>query len=542
MPLQQLFTSRKPYNAETFVGQEGKIFYDEVTGLFRLGDGNTPGGKVVGNLAIASTGTNPPINPYEGELWYNPSTKELWAYHDGSFRGTINLATSSTLGGVRLGPGVVLNAQDQIIIDSSGLDFNFGNFNALTLTYPVGHPKEGEEFAVLQTLNTNEDAVLASNGTGAVKIVGEFAIFPANGSVEGSMLELPVLSVTSDGDISAKSIDIQETGDLGLVAALNVTLNEVGLTKTPAVVSGSIAQFTGRDNRTGLLVVDTYGVDTTRTLTGGEFVFRTGRGSNSTTTSVLSGDRLGEITAAGWASNGYGGLGVGGMRILAAENFTSTARGSKLEFYTVTSGTLTTTTVYTVDSNGIALSSGKTLTGNINATTVTATNITVTGNINGNLSGTTVTANSFVGTVITPAQPNITSVGTLTNLSVSGTVSATTGTFTKFSGKFVRATRDAGTIGAGGTLTIDFTTDAVVYCVWGDGMTINYQNYLPGSVVKVIARKATGTGVDTISLDGITVSHTSNGSATSGNYSADTTAFIEFTCVGTTIGTVYAKF
>jgi hypothetical protein len=108
-------------------------------------------------------------------------------------------------------------------------------------------------------------------------------------------------------------------------------------------------------------------------------------------------------------------------------------------------------------------------------------------------------------------------------------------------GKHVNGVRDAGTISAGGTLTIDFATDSIVYCVWGDGMTINYQNYTAGSVVKVIARKATGSGVDTFSLDGITAANVSSGSTTSGNVSADTTAFIEFTCVGTTIGTVYAK-
>ena len=108
-------------------------------------------------------------------------------------------------------------------------------------------------------------------------------------------------------------------------------------------------------------------------------------------------------------------------------------------------------------------------------------------------------------------------------------------------GKHFNGVRDAGTIADAGTLTIDFSTDNIVYCVWANGMTINYQNYTAGSVVRVIARKATGSGVDTFSLDGLTAANVSSGSTTSPNISADTTAFVEFTCVGTTISTVYAK-
>ena len=358
MAIYDFFLSRN--NASTavdYIGHTGRMFYDDAEKVLRVSDGTTPGGFPITPTTLVST-TEPAIAA-EGQMWYNPDRYELWAYHNGVFEPTIDLATETKIGGVKLGPGVITNPEGQIIIDTEGLDFSFGNFSALTESYPEGHPKEGEEFAILQTINDNEDAVIASNGLGAVKIVGEFAIYPANGSVASSMLESPVLSISDEGDISARSLDIQETGDLGLMAALNVTLNAAGLTKTPAVVSGSIAQFTGRDDRTGLLVLDTYGIDATRTLTGGELVFRTGRGTNASTTAVQSGDRLGELTAAGWANNGYGGIGVGGLRILANENFTATARGSKLELYVIPNGTLTPTTVATVNSTGITINSGK---------------------------------------------------------------------------------------------------------------------------------------------------------------------------------------
>lgn len=353
MAIYDFFLSRNSstITANTYIGHAGRLFYDPAERVLRISDGVTAGGEVFNGIVTVAN-TEPTAN-FQGQLWLNPQTSELSVYHNSDFIPTIDVATESKLGGVKLGPGVTTNSEGQIIIDSTGLDFSFGDFASTVGTYTAGHPNEGDDFAILQTVNPNEDAILASNGTGSIKLVGAFSIYPANGSVAGSMLELPVLSVSADGDISARSLDVQETGDLGLMAALNVTINADGLTKTPAVVTGSVAQFTGRDDRTALLVLDTYGTDTTTGLTGGEFVFRTGRGTNASTTAVQSGDRLGHVTAAGWASNGYGGIGVGGLRILANENFTATARGSKLELYVIPNGTLTVTTIATVDSVGV---------------------------------------------------------------------------------------------------------------------------------------------------------------------------------------------
>lgn len=353
-----------------YIGHKGRLFYNDADGLFRLSDGVTPGGKVVSNLALASTGTTAPINPFEGELWYNPTTKELWAYHNGAFRGTINPATTSTLGGIKAGPGVVIASDGALSLDSTGIPFNFGDFYAFTNPGP-------SDGACLSSINLNQDVNLVSNGSGSVNVVGIFNVHTTNNDVEGALSMPPVFQVNSNGDVIASTLDITNTGDLGLVAPLNVSINEQGLTKTPAVVTGSVAQFTGRDNRTSIVVVDSYGVDTASTQTGGQLVFRSGRGTNSTTTSVLSGDRLGEVVAAGWASNGYGGLAVGGLRILANENFTPTARGSKLELFVVNTGTLTTSTIATVDQTGIVMSAGKTLKG----TATTATNLAAASNI-----------------------------------------------------------------------------------------------------------------------------------------------------------------
>lgn len=122
------------------------------------------------------------------------------------------------------------------------------------------------------------------------------------------------------------------------------------------------------------------------------------------------------------------------------------------------------------------------------------------------------------------------------------TVASTGITASTLTGKLIRAVRNAGTIAAGGTLTIDFATDDIVYCAWSDGMTLAYQNFTAGSVVRILATKSAGSGNnDPINLDGVTAANVSNGATVTANYTAATTACIELTCTGTTVGSVYVK-
>lgn len=272
---------------------------------------------------------------------------------DESNRVALSVATETTLGGIKLGPGIELNPFDQIIIDPTGLDFAFGDFFAYTANGASDIPS-----AYLSSLNDNQDIVIQSNGTGQIDIIGRFGIYPVDGQLN---TRDPVFAVNDDGDVSATTLNIANKLDLGLTAPLNVTINEQGLTRTPAIVTGSVAQFTGRDNRSALIVLDTYGVDATRNITGGEFTFRTGRGTNQTPSPILAGDIIGNVTAAGWASgNGYGGVGVGGIRIIADENFTSTTRGSRVEIYTTPMGTITPTRIVTIDDSGLSFNENDT--------------------------------------------------------------------------------------------------------------------------------------------------------------------------------------
>jgi hypothetical protein len=421
MAIYDFFLSRNgaPVTAQNYVGHTGRLFYDSDIGEIRISDGVTAGGQPI-PVTLATTTTAGSVKPGAG---FTISSDALLTLNAGPMFELDNNdvfqlkpGTATRIGGIRPGPGVTIDSEGILLIDTAGLPFAFGDFSSLVNQYPVGHPKEAQDYALLRTVNENEDAVLASNGTGAVKVVGEFRIYPTNGSVGSSMLQPPVFQVSAAGDISASSLDIQETSDLGLMAALNVTINADGLTKTPMVITGSVAQFTGRDNRTAVLVLDTYGLDNVSNTTGGEFVFRSGRGTNAVTAAVQAGDRLGQVVAAGWASNGYGGIGVGGLRILANENYTSTARGSKLELFATPNGTVIPTVIATVDGNGIVMSSGKNITGTVStANNLTAASSILTGSLQvnpANVEKTTASVQNFMLNGLTTNHKVVITAGT----------------------------------------------------------------------------------------------------------------------------------
>lgn len=516
MPLQQLFTSRKPYDAETFVGQEGKLFYNESNGVLRLGDGSTPGGLPI-PITLATSSFAGSVKPGLGLQVSVDGTISIDATSSFAFVGnklTILAATSSTFGGVKLGPGVTTNGQGQIIIDSTGLDFSFGDFSATTENVaPFG--------ASLSSINPNQDINIVSNGTGTVNVIGAFNVYKPDGDVAGALAIPPIFTVKSDGQVQmlVPSADSTE-GAVSIIGGLDGVFQ-------PPINTGVMLHVTGIAGSPG--VPSRIYNDAQNAFAA--FVARRYNGTAAAPTAVLANEEI--MRLSGTAHNGTTIPGSANQRIVftALGNQTLTNQGGAIEFWTTPLNTTTLAKVATIN----------------NVDGITSTKFT------GPLVGTATTATYAVtagtaGTVTTAAQPAITSVGTLTSLSVNsggitttGTVSGTTGTFNRVNALVIRGVRDAGTIAAAGTLTIDFSTDSIVHCVWSDGMTINYQNYTAGAVVRVIARKATGSGVDTISLDGITAANVSSGSTTSGNYSADTTAFIEFTCVGTTIGTVYAK-
>ena len=463
--------------ASQYVGIQGTIFWDDSTGALRLSDGATAGGSPL----------------------------------------PINIASQTEFGGVKLGPGVTTNSEGQIIIDPEGLSFSFGDFASTVGTYAVGHPKAGDDYALLSSVNAEEDIIIASNGaTGVVKVIGDFSVRHTNGDFDSVLADEPIFRISADGQIQML-VPLADT----LAGALEIIGNDAG-TMFPPNQTGVLLHVTGNQ---GLANRNYFDADDNYVLLAG----RRYNGTAEAPTAVLQDQIMMRLVGQGVTSDGtFKSFGPVRISFIANEDQTPTAQGGRIAFEVTKNG-------FAADGTGTNTVTVMTL----DAQTGVTSTVGFVGNLTGNASGTagSVAAANITGTTLASnvVTSSLTSVGTLGSLAVTG--QTTLGSFT---GKYVRTVRDAGTIADGGTVTINFATDAIVHFVWGNGVNLAYSNYTAGRVVKVFATKTAGTGNDTLSLDGLTAANVSTGATTLTGAQA-TTQFVELTCTGTTIGSVYAK-
>ena len=328
MAIRKFRTGQMSYNALTYVGTAGTLFYDEDNGALRISDGVTPGGSLI----------------------------------------SYPIASSSQIGGVKLGPGVVLNGDGQIIIDSEGLDFSFGDLAATTGTYPADYfepARQDEDYSLLSTINANEDIILASNGTGAVRVVGDFSVRRANGNLVGALEEEPIFRVRGDGQVQMLVPAADESeGAFTIVGGLD------GVFQAP-VNTGVMMHITGIASSPDPTPSRIYN-DAQNSFSA--IVSRRYNGTAAAPTAVLDGEEI--MRLSGTAHNGTIIPGTGNQRIIykALGNQTLTNQGGTMEFWATALNTTTLTKTATLSSTGITLESGKVLTGNVTGKADTAGN------------------------------------------------------------------------------------------------------------------------------------------------------------------------
>jgi len=302
---------------ENYVGHTDRLFYNSDTGEIRISDGVTAGGLPI----------------------------------------PITLATSTVTGGVKLGPGVALNGQNQIVIDSTGLDFNFGDFQATTET-------DAPNGASLSVVNADQDINIVSNGTGHVNIIGEFNVYKPDGDVAGAMAIEPIFKIKNDGQIKmlVPGADSSE-GAVSIVGGLDgvfqaplntgVMLHVTGIAGTPGIPSRIY-----NDSQNAFSA----------------FVSRRYNNTAASPSAVLDGEEI--MRLSGTAHNGTTIPGTANQRIVyrALGNQTPSNQGGNIELLTTPLNSTTLTQVATID----------------NANGITATKFTgpLTGNVTGNVTGT----------------------------------------------------------------------------------------------------------------------------------------------------------
>ena len=199
-------------------------------------------------------------------------------------------------------------------------------------------------------------AYAQANVTIGVDTTQNTNILATNGKMQSAYNTANSALANTSGTIFGGNLNIQgNVTMLGVAAAGQLTVNTAYTSSTEAAVritgsnnaivvepqnDGYMLQITGKENLPTRVVLDSFGANTYGLLAG-----RSARGLASAPTATQINDVLLRMAGNGYGTTGFAPLGVSRIDIVAAQNFTDTARGSRIEFYNVPDGTNTVTQI-----------------------------------------------------------------------------------------------------------------------------------------------------------------------------------------------------
>jgi len=128
-----------------------------------------------------------------------------------------------------------------------------------------------------------------------------------------------------------------------------LTIKATATVQTPSQ-SGTMLHISGRANTPSRIIFDSFSTDGSAY---GIVAGRTARGTVASPTATQNNDILMRLAGNGWGSTGFAPLGVARIDIVATENYTDSARGSKIVMYNVASGTNTVQQIASFNANTI---------------------------------------------------------------------------------------------------------------------------------------------------------------------------------------------
>lgn len=383
------------------------------------------------NIRKLRSGRIPDENPSTwvgqlGTIFYNEATGAL-RISDGVTPGGVNLpfavASSTEVGGIKAGPGANVAIDGTLTIDTTGLPLGIGNVSIVD--------------NIISAVNANADIVLESNGRGNVELVGNVHFHTTAVGPTGD----PYFIASEDGQITILVPAADSAA--GAVKIIGSTTGGV----FPPLNTGVMLQLTGNTDDPSRLYNDSVN-------NFAAFVGRRLNGTLASPEATNAGDEFIRISATGHDGNTIPGAGCARILFQAVEDFTTTARGANLSFWTTAVGSTALTKTATIDS----------------ASGLTVTKATVQGNL-------TVQGN-FVGNAIA-------TVATITTANIGNVNVGTSGTVT--TPRVVINDGGIRTILDGIYANLSFATDSIVHCYNpGGDLTVNVNGHTAGATIRLI--------------------------------------------------------
>jgi hypothetical protein len=128
-----------------------------------------------------------------------------------------------------------------------------------------------------------------------------------------------------------------------------MTIKATETVQTPSQ-SGTMLHISGKANTPSRIIFDSFSTDGSAY---GIVAGRTARGTVSSPTATQNNDILMRLAGNGWGTTGFAPLGVARIDIVATENYTDSARGSRIIMYNVKNGTNTVSQIASFNANTI---------------------------------------------------------------------------------------------------------------------------------------------------------------------------------------------
>ena len=349
MATQRIFSSRTKQSASTFVGNPGLIFYNEVDGELRLSDGVTPGGTAISVRADLITAQRLlPGADNNNAYGLGDETHRWWDLHIGD--GGIHFDGYATPQTVPYIPGALTGS----LVPAADNGVNLGNTNHRFANMYLGY---AGLFLADQTTDANINITVNS---GTLYVAGAANLAIGNLVIRDTTLQ----SFTTNLDIN-----IGETNDTGFfyvrrkaqfdnesfgATEAMVSMNASGGADPATVFPDTVLQTVSRPNKNSRVIQRAYG---STGNVGGDNSYAVwgsyaARGNTASPAALKKDDILARLSANGYGTTSWG---SGGARIefVALEDFTDSAKGTRINFWTTPAGQIASQNVASINSTGV---------------------------------------------------------------------------------------------------------------------------------------------------------------------------------------------
>jgi hypothetical protein len=201
----------------------------------------------------------------------------------------------------------------------------------------------GEITSNVSTINGS----ITSNNT-TVTNLSQAAYNKANSAIANTNGTITAGDFYISGDGYVNGTFVLANSTFGVTeSALTIKATE---TVQPTSQSGTMLRISGKANTPSRVIIDSFSTDGSAY---GIVAGRTARGTVTSPTATQNNDVLLRMAGNGWGTTGFAPLGVGRIDIVATENYTDTARGSKIVFYNIPNGSNTVQEIATFNAESV---------------------------------------------------------------------------------------------------------------------------------------------------------------------------------------------